>query len=148
MRQPPGTTEIVLNRDIDSFHPRWQEQARCSGVGSDYFFGYEDAPQVLNISMVRRASKLCEVCPVFRECITHALVNKEQYGIWAGTTGKVRKHIRRMINRGEVTIEEVVEDYCHGATEKYRPQPDNRRRRAAQTSSADEGGGRVSARNR
>jgi WhiB family redox-sensing transcriptional regulator len=132
MRQAPGAAERPFTPiHIDSLHPHWQTDAKCLGVGNDYFFGIEEAPMPMNISQVRRASKLCETCPVFRDCITHALENKEEYGIWAGSTGKVRKNIRAMIARGEVTVPEVIEDYCNGKTEKYRPKPDSRRRQTS-----------------
>lgn len=111
---------------VEALHPDWQQESKCKGVGSDYFFGREDLNQknYMNIGQVRRAAKLCDTCPVFRDCISHALLNKEEYGIWAGSTGKVRKNIRAMISRGEVTIPEVIEDYCNGKTEKYRPRPE------------------------
>jgi hypothetical protein len=123
MTQIPGEVErIITPIIIDALHPDWQSQARCLGVGSQYFFGKEDldSKNMMNISDVRRAARLCDVCPVFRECITHAILNREEYGIWAGSTGKVRKQIRAMISRGEVTPQEVIEDYCHGRTTRYR----------------------------
>lgn len=107
---------------VDSLHPDWQTQARCLGVGNHYFFGKEDldSKNTMNISDVRRAARLCDVCPVFRECITQAIMGREEYGIWAGSTGKVRKNIRAMIGRGEATPAQVIEDYCDGHTTRYR----------------------------
>lgn len=138
MASPPGAIDkqrkpIV----IDSLYPAWQDEAKCNGVGNDHFFGKEDAESkmTMNIGQVRRAAKLCDTCPVFRECITQALMNKEEYGIWAGSTGKVRKHIRAMIARGDVTIPEVIEDYCRGETQKYRPPTGPARTRSARPAS-------------
>jgi len=131
MCEQPGAIRKEVNTvQVEALHPAWQQQAKCLGVGNDYFFGKDDAQMTMNISQVRRAAKLCETCPVFRECITWALENREEYGIWAGSTGKVRKNIRGMITRGEVTIPEVIEDYCHGETAKYRPRPERRDHRS------------------
>lgn len=68
---------------------------------------------------VKQAAVICSECPVFAQCLRSALVFEEQYGVWAGTSGRVRTRIQRMIADKIVTIDEVVEDYCNGRTARY-----------------------------
>jgi WhiB family redox-sensing transcriptional regulator len=39
---------------------------------------------------IRSCKMLCQKCPVQRECAEYAIVAKEQYGIWGGTTPRER----------------------------------------------------------
>lgn len=43
----------------------------------------------------RMAKKFCAPCPVKTECLTLALENNEQFGIWGGLTAKERQKLRR-----------------------------------------------------
>lgn len=38
---------------------------------------------------------LCADCPISWECLTYAIKNNEQYGIWGGTTPAQRDLMRR-----------------------------------------------------
>lgn len=44
---------------------------------------------------IRNAKKLCESCPVQRECLAYAVANPELLGIWGGLTPKERLGLRR-----------------------------------------------------
>lgn len=68
---------------------------------------------------VRRATEICNTCPVFTECLTWALEHDEKYGVWAGTSGRVRRRIQQMMEQGFVTVEQVVKDYENGNKEDY-----------------------------
>lgn len=89
--------------------PDWQARAHCKGVGHDMYFGNEDEQPTMSIKQVRNAAKLCDVCPVFTECLTHALTVREEYGVWAGTSGRTRRRLFSSLDRGEFTVEELVE---------------------------------------
>ena len=89
--------------------PEWQAQAHCKGVGHDMYFGNEDEQPTMSIKQVRNAAKLCDVCPVFVECLTHALTVREEYGVWAGTSGRTRRRLFALLDRGDYTIEQLVE---------------------------------------
>lgn len=41
-----------------------------------------------------RATKLCDGCPVKRECAAYAIERPEEVGIWGGTTTAQRNQIR------------------------------------------------------
>lgn len=117
---PVLDSDRYVSYRLEDLWPTWQEQGRCWGVGNHYFFGTEsDSEPTMNIKQVRQASKLCDVCPVFRECLTFALEKRERYGVWAGTSGRVRRTIFSLIDAGVVEVEEVVEDYCNGRRSKY-----------------------------
>ncbi len=71
---------------------------------------------------IKDAAAICDTCPVFRECLRNALELEEQYGVWAGTSGRVRRRIQAMITLNVVTVDQVVEDYCNGERGKYEEQ--------------------------
>jgi WhiB family transcriptional regulator, redox-sensing transcriptional regulator len=66
----------------------WQDQAACADADAEVFFSLDEEDQ-------REALALCDACPVRSECLEHALVNREQYGIWGG----VREQDRRRMTR-------------------------------------------------
>jgi len=41
------------------------------------------------------AKTLCDGCPVATQCLTYALDNDEQWGVWGGTTANERAAIRK-----------------------------------------------------
>lgn len=43
---------------------------------------------------IRQAKKLCESCPVIKECGEYAIAAMEPYGVWGGLTPKERVAIR------------------------------------------------------
>lgn len=75
---------------IDS--PEWHEDAECSKPSNkiyiDNFFANKPAQQ-------QPALKICDSCPVRRECMKSALEEKQVWGIWGGLTPK---KIRRTLS--------------------------------------------------
>jgi WhiB family transcriptional regulator, redox-sensing transcriptional regulator len=112
-------SERFVSFSLEDLYPDWQKESRCLGVGNDYFFGDEKQQPTMSIKQVRQASKLCDVCPVYRECLRWALENREEYGVWAGTSGRVRRKIQRLLEANEVTVDQVVEDFTHGRRDRY-----------------------------
>jgi WhiB family redox-sensing transcriptional regulator len=113
-------SERWVSYNISDLYPEWQRQAHCAGVGVNYYFGDDDEQPTMSIRQVRDASKLCDVCPVFTECLTWALSTREEYGVWAGTSGRVRRRIFKMMDNGETTVQDVVEEFRHGRGHTYR----------------------------
>ncbi len=101
--------------------PEWQAQAHCQGVGNEKYFGNEAEQPTMSIKQVRNAAKLCDVCPVYVECLTHALTIREEYGVWAGTSGRTRRRLFALIDRGEYTVDELVEVTLNGRREPAQP---------------------------
>lgn len=86
-----STSSGIAPISLDTSHLTWQRHAACVGVDPDAFF--PDGPvdsRVLNI---------CRTCPVFAECLNHALDDSGLRGIWAGTTDEQRKRMRAKIAR-------------------------------------------------
>src|SRR5262245_8547686 len=117
---PDEDTERWVSYSIPDLYPDWQSRAHCRGVGVHYYFGDDDEQPTMSIRQVRAAAKLCEVCPVFLECLTWALEIREEYGVWAGTSGRVRRRIFRMVDNGETTVAEVIEVFRRGEGDRYR----------------------------
>jgi WhiB family transcriptional regulator, redox-sensing transcriptional regulator len=66
----------------------WQAKARCSEVDPEIFF-----PERGGSSKAARA--VCSKCEVRMQCLEYALNNKEQFGIWGGTSERERRKLRK-----------------------------------------------------
>jgi WhiB family transcriptional regulator, redox-sensing transcriptional regulator len=66
----------------------WQAKARCTDVDPEIFF-----PERGGSSKAARA--VCSDCEVKPQCLEYALNNKEQFGIWGGTSERERRRLRR-----------------------------------------------------
>lgn len=66
----------------------WQAEAACRNADAETFFTLDEARQ-------KEALELCAACPVRQECLEHALLHGEQYGIWGGTREGERRRMMR-----------------------------------------------------
>lgn len=66
----------------------WQAHARCTEADPEIFF-----PERGGSSKAARA--VCRDCSVRMECLEYALNNKEQFGIWGGTSERERRRLRK-----------------------------------------------------
>ena len=136
-------TEPVTTIRFDRLWPEWHQYAACFDQGYDAFFGADtEVRPALTIRQVKSAQEVCAVCPVFANCLEQALYNNEEYGIWAGTTGRTRRRIQKMVADGETTYPKVIEDYLNGRKAPYE-RGSTRRRRGEQAAAGlpDEVGG-------
>jgi WhiB family redox-sensing transcriptional regulator len=87
----------------------------------DMFFGEDENHNrtSLTVTKIREVKAFCKACPVFTECLTHALTTPERHGIWAGTSKRTRMRILDLISRGRTTVETVVGDYLAGREKQY-----------------------------
>lgn len=67
----------------------WQSKARCLEVDPEIFF-----PERGGSSKAARA--VCTQCEVRIECLRYALANREQFGIWGGTSERERRKLRKI----------------------------------------------------
>lgn len=67
----------------------WQGKARCLEVDPEIFF-----PERGGSSKAARA--VCAQCEVRLECLRYALANREQFGIWGGTSERERRKLRKL----------------------------------------------------
>lgn len=76
----------------------WQAMARCVEVDPEIFF-----PERGGSSKAARA--VCGECTVRQECLLYALANREQFGIWGGTSERERRRLRRLApSRSNVSV--------------------------------------------
>lgn len=105
---------------LDDLYPEWQTQAECASAGHAAFFGDEEQQPTMSIKQVRNAAKLCAICPVYTECLRHALTQREEYGVWAGTSGRVRRKIFSLIDHDLACVEDVIERFLNGQGDFYK----------------------------
>lgn len=65
-------------------------QAVCGQTDPELFF-----PDRADNSYSHLAKQICSECPVRIECLTWALKNDEEFGIWGGFSPKERRLIKR-----------------------------------------------------
>ena len=68
----------------------WQVAARCRGR-DDLFFHPHGERAPTRSDRESAAKQVCATCPVRRECLDHALVSGEPYGVWGGMTETERE---------------------------------------------------------
>jgi WhiB family redox-sensing transcriptional regulator len=66
----------------------WQANARCHEVDPEIFFPERGGSS-------KAARSVCGQCKVREQCLEYALNNKEQFGIWGGTSERERRRLRR-----------------------------------------------------
>lgn len=68
--------------------PLWMTQKACSPKTADLFFEKQES-QI----QVDQAKAICESCPVKRDCLDHAVLNREREGIWGGLKPGERRRL-------------------------------------------------------
>jgi WhiB family redox-sensing transcriptional regulator len=104
--------ETPRYRSVTSLMPEWHMLAACCRTDKSVFFGSsspEERP-AYTLSSIRKARAICASCPVFNECLAHAIKQREDYGLWAGTTMRQRKELFRKIDSREITEQDVIDN--------------------------------------
>jgi hypothetical protein len=120
---PLVDSQRYVSYSYEDLFPEWHTQAHCAGVGQKYYFGEDESENkqpTMSIQQVRRAAKLCDVCPVYTDCLRWSLEKREAYGVWAGTSGRVRRKIFAVLDAGLATVDDVIERYLNGQGDYYR----------------------------
>ena len=66
----------------------WVDQAACSGMNGDLWF-LDD-----KTGSYGEARAVCRTCPVRPDCLTYALENKINHGMWGGLNPVQRRQLR------------------------------------------------------
>lgn len=91
----------------------WNDEAECTGEPNKTFYPDivdDDGTEWFDDGTIweafgdtsqfyEEARRICNLCPVRTECLTHALDNKERYGMWGGLTPIERRRIERKERR-------------------------------------------------
>lgn len=80
----------------------WMDDALCRQISPDIFH-----PTVQEQSIANKAKKVCVNCPVISNCLDYALSMPGITGIYAGTTEKERRQMRRREYREAKRTESV-----------------------------------------
>lgn len=92
-----------VSRDLEA--PAWHEWSLCNGMDQELFFS-EDRQK--RVTLAKQAKVICRACPVAAACLTWALEQQEEFGIWAATSGRRRASMQERILAGDSTVEQEV----------------------------------------
>jgi WhiB family transcriptional regulator, redox-sensing transcriptional regulator len=75
----------------------WRSLGACRDEDPDLFFPItSQGPSARQVTM---AKAVCARCGVQRQCLRFAIENRQDHGVWGGTTEEERKHMRRASRR-------------------------------------------------
>ena len=81
----------------------WERDRACHGVPTSWFFPEREEDGYNDLS----GRKVCERCPVRKECLAQALLDGEQFGIRAGTSPHARAIVYAGLRRGQMAWTDV-----------------------------------------
>lgn len=96
VKDDPYTVYLTHINELSRQRFKWQKHANCFDTprGTMYPPRNDKQEQVV--------SAYCKTCPTKRECLYMALVCKEEFGVWGGTTEAQR-----------ATLQQKIEDMGH-----------------------------------
>ncbi|GAA4626779.1 hypothetical protein GCM10023196_036410 [Actinoallomurus vinaceus] len=94
-----ATPPVLLTLPTEEWD--WKKRGVCASVDPELWFPERGQPG-------NQAKRICRDCPVRDECLTHALDEREPYGIWGGLSTRERKELLKA--RGVELDEDLVDD--------------------------------------
>ena len=85
LMRPEPTPDLV---DLLALRPPWMAQAACRGRGPSLFFPSRGEPN-------DEVRELCARCPAREPCLAFAVAENLE-GVWAGTSKRERRAMRRL----------------------------------------------------
>lgn len=79
----------------------WQDGAACRSAELDLFYSSEEED-------IRAALGFCRSCPVREPCLSHAMAEREAFGVWGGTTERERRRVFRAERRNRRRREDTA----------------------------------------
>jgi len=76
-------------------HGEWRQSAICRRSSVEWWFAKPTSARS------RAAVKLCEACPVRRECLAVGLLYEEEFGLWGGVNHLQRRPLVARLLDGE-----------------------------------------------
>lgn len=83
-----AATELVQTLTASDAR-EWMLDAKCLDADPEAFFPEKGGS-------TREAKRICAACPVREDCLDHALLQEERFGIWGGYSERERRRMRRM----------------------------------------------------
>lgn len=91
MSRRPAVLEPVEMAMTESFDDTdWRRDAACREVDTSVFF-----PDTEEEAATATAKAICAACPVREPCLSFALANRQEQGVWGGLTETERRRMRR-----------------------------------------------------
>lgn len=88
------------------YDPDWRDRALCRHWGPWTFYRSEEIrPSDRRLEAERRAKQICSRCPVIGSCLSWAVANTREVGVWGGQTSDDRDATRRRLRRQRVRSE-------------------------------------------
>jgi hypothetical protein len=89
----------------------WERSAECRGTDPAWFYADVFGPGRPPTGEAARERyygqmrwrELCPGCPVRADCLAHALLRRERWGVWGGLTPAARKNIEAFLAEGTIT---------------------------------------------
>ncbi|MEX2532634.1 MAG: WhiB family transcriptional regulator [Nitriliruptoraceae bacterium] len=81
-------SELTTKLALDADDRVWVLEAKCLDADPEAFFPEKGGS-------TREAKRICTACPVRNDCLEHALVNDERFGIWGGLSERERRRMKR-----------------------------------------------------
>lgn len=78
---------MTITSRASSADGTWAARGQCRGLDPDGFF-VQGADQ-------QKVKALCTACPVRVECLSDALDNRIEFGVWGGMTERERRRLLR-----------------------------------------------------
>lgn len=82
--------------NVFKHNTEWHDSASCRGeAGRDFYPPFGGERKRERLTREQRAKAVCAACPVRSQCLEHAIVSGERYGVWGGLTFDERVTFRR-----------------------------------------------------
>lgn len=75
----------------------WRIRARCRGLPTEMFFVPDGDRGRSRLVRETRAKRICQSCPVLRQCGTFAVSTGERHGVWGALTPMERAERRVLL---------------------------------------------------
>ena len=96
LAQLPDVSPIPTVANVSKLTTEWHDSASCRGeAGRDFYPPFGGERKRERVAREQRAKTVCNVCPVRTQCLEHAIVWGERYGVWGGLTFDERVILRR-----------------------------------------------------
>lgn len=80
--------------------------ALCKEIDPDLWFPSNENSRIKSsYEAMNYAKSVCARCPMLVQCLAHAITNKEEHGIWGGSTPNERKRIKTTAQAKQFLIE-------------------------------------------
>ena len=85
----------MFSLELNMRDPNWRDDAACKHAAPELFFPIGTTG--VAIEEIESAKRVCAVCPVQSQCLEFALLTRQEFGIWGGTTEEERRLLIKVV---------------------------------------------------